>query len=101
MSGSILIRTRLIAFSVSIISLAVLVAWAAKTSWDQFEALHERMEEAKSRILALPLFAIGPRSFKLLYMVVPIIASAGDSDRFGTFFRRCVGHSFEYLPEAK
>jgi signal transduction histidine kinase len=47
MSGSILIRTRLIAFSVSIISLAVLVAWAAKTSWDQFEALHRRMEEEK------------------------------------------------------
>lgn len=47
MSGSILIRTRLIAFSVSIFSLAVLVAWAAKTSWDQFEALHRRMEEEK------------------------------------------------------
>jgi signal transduction histidine kinase len=25
----------------------MLVAWAAKTSWDQFEALHERMEEER------------------------------------------------------
>jgi signal transduction histidine kinase len=47
MSGSSSIRIRLIAFTVSIISLAVLVAWAAKTSWDQFEALHERTEEER------------------------------------------------------
>jgi signal transduction histidine kinase len=47
MSGSSSIRIRLIAFTVSIISLAVLVAWAAKTSWDQFEALHERTQEER------------------------------------------------------
>jgi hypothetical protein len=47
MSGSYSIRIRLIAFSVSIISLTMLVGWAAKTSWDQFDGLHERMEEER------------------------------------------------------
>jgi signal transduction histidine kinase len=45
MSHSSSITIRLIAFSVAIVGMAALVAWAAKTSWDQFEALHERMRE--------------------------------------------------------
>jgi signal transduction histidine kinase len=39
------INIRLIAFSASIIAVAALIAWAAKTSWDQFEILHQRMQE--------------------------------------------------------
>jgi len=45
MSGSYSISTRLIAFSIAIVGMASLVAWAAKTSWDQLEALHERVQE--------------------------------------------------------
>jgi len=45
MSGSYSISTRLIAFSIAIVGMASLVAWAAKTSWDQLEALHERIQE--------------------------------------------------------
>jgi signal transduction histidine kinase len=45
MSNSSSVRTRLIAFTAAIVSLVVLVAWAAKTSRDQFEALHERIQE--------------------------------------------------------
>jgi len=45
MSGSYYISTRLIAFSIAIVGMASLVAWAAKTSWDQLEALHERIQE--------------------------------------------------------
>jgi signal transduction histidine kinase len=47
MSGRSSIRIRLIAFSVAIVGIAGLVAWAARTSWDQFEALHQRMQEEK------------------------------------------------------
>jgi hypothetical protein len=47
MSGRSSIRIRLIALSVAIVGIAGLVAWAAKTSWDQFEALHQRMQEEK------------------------------------------------------
>jgi signal transduction histidine kinase len=39
------INIRLIAFSVTIVAMAALIAWAAKTSWDQFERLHQRMQE--------------------------------------------------------
>ena len=53
MSGSYSINTRLIAFSAGIIGLAVLIAWAAKTSWDQLEALHERMQEESLRHLRI------------------------------------------------
>jgi signal transduction histidine kinase len=45
MSRSSSIIIRLIAFSVAIVGMAVLVAWAAKTSWDQFEALHEKINQ--------------------------------------------------------
>ena len=45
MSGSYSISTRLIAFSIAIVGMASLVAWAAKTSWDQLEALQERIQE--------------------------------------------------------
>ena len=45
MSSSFSITVRLIAFGVAIVGMTALVAWAAKTSWDQFEALHERMQE--------------------------------------------------------
>jgi len=47
MSDSSSIRIQLIAFSVAIVGMAALVAWAAKTSWDQFEALHDRMQEER------------------------------------------------------
>src|SRR6516162_9840142 len=53
MSGSYSINTRLLAFSAGIIGLAVLIAWAAKTSWDQLEALHERMQEESLRHLRI------------------------------------------------
>jgi hypothetical protein len=47
MSDSSSIRIRLIALSVAIVGIAGLVAWAAKTSWDLFEALRQRMREEK------------------------------------------------------
>ena len=49
MNGSYSINIRIIAFSAAIVGLAVLIAWAAKTSWDQLEALHERMQEESLR----------------------------------------------------
>jgi signal transduction histidine kinase len=39
------INTRLIAFSIAIFGMAALIAWAAKTSWDQLETLHSSMQE--------------------------------------------------------
>jgi hypothetical protein len=53
MNGSYSINIRLIAFSAAIVGLAVLIAWAAKTSWDQLEALHERMQEESLRHLRI------------------------------------------------
>ena len=53
MNGSYSIHIRLIAFSAAIVGLAVLIAWAAKTSWDQLEALHERMQEESLRHLRI------------------------------------------------
>ena len=43
MTGRHSVRIRLIVFTAAIIAVAALIAWAAKTSMDQFEALHKAM----------------------------------------------------------
>ena len=43
MTGHHSVRIRLIVFTAAIIAVAALIAWAAKTSIDQFEALHKAM----------------------------------------------------------
>lgn len=43
MTGNHSVRIRLIVFTAAIIAVAALIAWAAKTSMDQFEALHKAM----------------------------------------------------------
>ena len=43
MTGRRSVRIRLIVFTAAIIAVAALIAWAAKTSMDQFEALHKAM----------------------------------------------------------
>src|ERR1700757_3648852 len=83
MNGSYSINIRLIAFSAAIVGLAVLIAWAAKTSWDQLEALHERMQEESLRHLRIA-DEFEASIYRLNYTLVRLGAheTTGEIERF-------------------